>query len=270
MSLSKLNIETKGQFRSRYASKEEIEEDIAIFKAKFNVMLDCRSSTSNQLIYHCKHGVKQKKTACKSEFTHSYFTGCPFRLSFTLLKAGYWHLARADWSHERHEIGEEVMATYAENNRLQDDVIKSLRDLADITYLKPSTLAEIASAKTGKNISSVTIKNIGLYKSKRSANLAAYLKQIKAEGGVVEKLKDDDGFSIVLLVITNKMKGRLLVEQPEIIILDTTFKTNIEQYKLVLFCYKSAVNGKTVVAALVFCDKETDENLTFAFNTYKL
>ena len=52
-------------------------------------------------------------------------------------------------------------------------------------------------------------------------------------------------------------------------ILDTTFKTNTENYKVLVFCYPSVVNSRTAVGAVAIVSEENDENLRKCFELYK-
>ena len=65
------------------------------------------------------------------------------------------------------------------------------------------------------------------------------------------------------------MFDQLKVEKPNVCILDTTIKTNSENYKVLVFCYPSVVNSKTIVSAVSIVSEESDENIKRCFELYK-
>ena len=140
------------QFAERYDSREAVKNAVSEFASKKFVPLSIRSgSTSgNQIIYQCKHGFNRRKQAEKVAFTHSYYTGCPCRLSFTRRKNGFWYLCSANFEHRKHaKCCEENFNKYNQNSRPSDRSVAILKEITQNTYFKPKTLAEIAK-RTGR------------------------------------------------------------------------------------------------------------------------
>ena len=65
------------------------------------------------------------------------------------------------------------------------------------------------------------------------------------------------------------MKNRLQSQDPPAVVMDTTFGTNVEGYKLLLVTYGDGITGKTAVAAVVILATEDDINVEYAFKIYR-
>ena len=126
---------------------------VEAFRRTLYIPLTKRSGVNEkQLIWHCKHGIGRQSRNTKVKATHSYFTGCPFRLSFTLRKDGFWHLANANFTHERHaKCCKKNFDLYPENTRPKPEVVRVLREVTQNAHFRPSVLQKIAQS-AGNNI----------------------------------------------------------------------------------------------------------------------
>ena len=94
------------------------------------------------------------------------------------------------------------------------------------------------------------------------------IQQVKHDGGVC-KIREVDGKIQTIFVSSKKMLSNLDKHQPDLMQIDTTFNTNRQKYKLVLFVYPCRHSNKTRVAAYALLADERDDCVDFTLNEFK-
>ena len=100
------------------------------------------------------------------------------------------------------------------------------------------------------------------------SNLEVFLKKVIDCGGIVREKKDENGFIDVLAVITQTMLSMVKDQQPSATLIDTTFKTNSSNYKLMSQSYCNIENGRTAIAGIALLADESDPNIEFVFKVF--
>ena len=159
-----MNTTTVFSARTVYKDKDAILEHVNEWAKNNKVLLSARSSSASQLILECIHGQSSncnRVNHTKRFVTHSYHTGCEFRLSFGYSsKVGHWRFSTGTFHHKGHQVSDKVFGLYSRNNRLTENEIAHLRSLTNTMYVRPNVLAELAEKATGKVVSSKQISNL--------------------------------------------------------------------------------------------------------------
>ena len=151
-----------------WKAKEDVIRYVEDWGKKNFVMLAKRTSSGIQLIWVCIHGEfanRSKGGERERLITHTYHSGCPFRISTGFSKKNnMWHVSKVNPVHIGHDVDEETYKMYSRNNRLDEEEIEKLESLTNAAYVRPSVLATIASNRSGKSISNRYIQNLHLNK----------------------------------------------------------------------------------------------------------
>ena len=93
------------------------------------------------------------------------------------------------------------------------------------------------------------------------------LKSVEDQGGVCDCKFDKDKISSIF-VSTSSMISNLKAHRPDLVLLDTTFGTNVDKYKLAMFVYPCRRTNRTRVAAFAFLSDERDANVGFMLQQF--
>ena len=179
-----------------------------------------------------------------------------------------WRISTSILSHIGHQCTKEEWDLYPQQCRLTGQELNDARATFQDMNIPPSVIAKSLSKKTGKHITARRVINYDLKSSRNikgvvdSKEMDTYLKGILDDGGVVES-RDVEEVTTALLITTARMKRRLDEQKPETLLLDTTFKTNDNGYRILAICYLDTETGKTALAAMAFLESEDDGNIGF-------
>lgn len=261
-----------------FKSLEELEGFMDAFMSQSKTAFVRKSCNKVQVLYECKHGTKRKQKCKKNARTiqHSIKFNCKAYVRFSRRVNGDIILTSFSLNHNtptgRHLISDAIYHRDTDSGKIgkkEEALIETLLD----ANCNAGQIAKMLALKKNLMLTSSAVR----YKIKKLKDgeedgcdkLEAFLAQIEEEGGIVNKMENEDGTVRVLNVITKEMKKGYLTSMPSVIQIDTTYNFEVSGYKLCCIVYLNPGTGKGEVAMMSFMEDECKEAYTFVFQTFR-
>ena len=191
---------------------------------------------------------------------NSFWTGCEATIKGQIRNFAFTVKSIND--NHNHAIGSNIYSLYSQQSKLTEALKKQILDASKLGA-QSSSLAKHISDQTGRHIKTKKINNVIAAMNKETdiealQYLDQTLAQVESEGGVVQIIRDGNKVLQSLFICTAEMKNDLLRFCPEVLILDTTYDTNSNLYKLLAVVYVCQRTGGTRIACLGLLVNETN------------
>ena len=223
------------------------------------------TNNKKSLLVKCKHGRKRNYEGSGKRPKQRYnFIGCNAMINmYKSQKDGRLKVTKSDLIHNHPCTKTNYDAKNTEIDQSDQELILTLNSAT----ARPSQIKRVLKQQTGKTLSTKKIQNLIRKLSPSECDdkvsFEEFLKDVEDNGGIVDWKSDPDGTVSALFITTKTQKSALLLSQPTVLQLDTSFGIDQAHYKLTAFCYLNPVTNKTEVAALALVSQESNENFDF-------
>ncbi|KAK1944334.1 hypothetical protein P3T76_004246 [Phytophthora citrophthora] len=236
-----------------------------------------------QVMFVCTHGWKNRaRGKGVRPIQHLRSTGCAAEVvatqKVTELQEGVFtsgiHVTRQQTTHT-HPVNARIWAAYAENRKINNpEVIGMVRQFLDAG----TAFRQIFKYVTNSSGKPVTFKDVRNLIQSIQSELREESVEIRAQNLLDEFVADEpgnvariceNGASLATCVVFQTAGMRKLFSLfPEVVLVDSTHKTNDLRYKLFSFMVTDAF-GKGQFVQHFFVDQETDANMSLAVEAFQ-
>lgn len=252
---------------------EQLSKTVNVFCKEHYHPFVIRTRSQKQVLYKCCHGIKQNsKCLGKRPNQHYYYKNCKAQINFYKSKNEKWKLTKLLLNHN-HTVGKEEYSNYGKAKIMNENDYETATDLI-LSSAKDGMVAAVLSKKSGKQFIRKDIQNFRnkLFPSCTEVDqnhLMEFLAEIEENGGIYAIQKDAEEEVESLFVASSAMVLNYNKSQCPVIQIDVSFGFNVENYKVLGFCYYSSITDKSEFAAIGFIAKETYSAFIHCMNEFK-
>ncbi|XP_044733980.1 uncharacterized protein LOC123296531 [Chrysoperla carnea] len=252
---------------------EQLSKTVNVFCKEHYHPFVIRTRSQKQVLYKCCHGIKQNsKCLGKRPNQHYYYKNCKAQINFYKSKNEKWKLTKLLLNHN-HTVGKEEYSNYGKGKIMNENDYETATDLI-LSSAKDGMVVAVLSKKSGKQFIRKDIQNFRnkLFPSCIEVDqnhLMEFLAEIEENGGIYAIQKDAEEEVESLFVASSAMVLNYNKSQCPVIQIDVSFGFNVENYKVLGFCYYSSITDKSEFAAIGFIAKETYSAFIHCMNEFK-